>query len=165
MDSTPTQLQRAFAVELVAGGGNVTQAAIRAGYSPASARQIGQHLLEKPHVQAAIRMEQGRVLGRLAVKAMCLLEGVMDDPNAPAGARVDAAKTILDRAGFPAIPAKALARGGLSDAPAEMSREELRAFIAQGRAALAQHEAEEAEASGDGAGALPALEHHDHTEL
>lgn len=159
--SSPTQQQRAFAVELVANGGNITQAAIRAGYSPASARQTGQHLLDKPHVQAAIRQEQGRVLGRLAGKALCVLEGIMDDPGAPAGARVDAAKTILDRAGLPAIPANALARGVVSDTLGEMTAEELRAFIAQGRATLEAYEAEE---TGEGAGALPALEHHDHTE-
>ena len=40
------EMQEAFAVEVVSNGGNVTQAAIAAGYSPKSARQIGQNLLD-----------------------------------------------------------------------------------------------------------------------
>lgn len=157
-------MQRLFAVELVANGGNITRAAIRAGYSPKSARQIGQHLLDKPYVQQEIRREQQRCLGgRLASKALSVLEGILDDSEAPPGARVDAAKTILDRAGLPAIPANKLTPVlGESDLR-ELTSEELRAYIAQGEAWLRTHAeepecGEEHEKLASGTGALKILE-------
>jgi hypothetical protein len=95
--------QVAFAEAYVAGSGSATQAAIAAGYSSVSARQTASRLLATPHVQEAIRREQRRVLGnRLASKALGVLEKILDDDGAPAGVRVDAAKTILDRAGMAA---------------------------------------------------------------
>lgn len=96
--------QQAFAEAYVLGHGNATKAAIEAGYSPASARQTASRLLHTPHVQEAIRRAQAHVLrGRLASKALGVLEKILDDDSAPAGVRVDAAKTVLDRAGLSAV--------------------------------------------------------------
>ena len=96
--------QRAFAEAYVLGSGNATQAAISAGYSPVSARQTASRLLHTPHVQDAIRRAQAHALkGRLASKALGVLEKILDDDDAPAGVRVDAAKTVLDRAGLSAV--------------------------------------------------------------
>jgi phage terminase small subunit len=96
--------QHAFAQAYVFGHGNATQAAIEAGYSPVSARQTASRLLHTPHVQEAIQRAQAVTLrGRLATKALGVLEKVLDDENAPAGVRVDAAKTVLDRAGMAAF--------------------------------------------------------------
>lgn len=96
--------QQLFAQAYVLGHGNATQAAIEAGYSPVSARQTASRLLHTPHVQDAIRRAQAHTLkGRLASKALGVLEKILDDDNAPAGVRLDAAKTILDRAGLSAV--------------------------------------------------------------
>ena len=96
--------QRAFAEAYVLGCGNATKAAIDAGYSAASARQTASRLLHTPHVQEAIRRAQTHALkGRLASKAQGVLEKILDDDSAPAGVRVDAAKTVLDRAALPAV--------------------------------------------------------------
>lgn len=98
----PTGNQEAFALAYVANGGNATKAAREAGYSANSSRQIGSHLLAKSHVQAAIREAQFRALnGPLASKALAVLETALDLANeVPWGVRVDAARTVLDRAGL-----------------------------------------------------------------
>lgn len=130
--------QSSFAAHYVANGGNGTQAAVEAGYSPSSARQQAYKLTRNPTVQRLIREEQQRVIGgRLCSQALGVLESIMMDSSAPAGARVDACKTILDRGGLPAIPANQIARNGADDRPlAEMSLEQLNAFIVAGQARL-----------------------------
>lgn len=128
--------QQAFAEAYVLGHGNATQAAIDAGYSPVSARQTASRLLHTPHVQDAIRSAQAHALrGRLASKALGVLEKVLDDDAAPAGVRVDAAKTILDRAGLSAVRTPEIEH---DDAPlSEMTTAQLEAFIRQGHLAIA----------------------------
>src|SRR6476646_5829121 len=80
--------------------GNASEAARRARYSVHSAREIGRQLLDKPHVQEAIREANQRLIsGQIATKAVALLERVIDDESAPIKVRVEAAKTILDRGG------------------------------------------------------------------
>jgi len=127
--------QKAFAEAYVLGRGNATQAAIEAGYAPASARQTASRLLHTPHVQDAIRHAQAYVLrGKLASKALGVLEKILDDDDAPPGVRVDAAKTVLDRAGLPAMRAPDSVD---EDRPLEeMTVVQLEAFIAEGRALL-----------------------------
>lgn len=130
------QQQRTFAEAYVAGGGNATQAAISAGYSPVSARQTASRLLHLPHVQEAIRRVQAHTLrGRLASKALAVLERVLDDDGAPAGVRVDAAKTVLDRAGH--VSAR-VPDDGIDDQKmtSEMTLEQLDQFIRQQERAL-----------------------------
>jgi phage terminase small subunit len=123
--------QQAFAEAYVMGNGNATQAAIAAGYSPVSARQTASRLLHTPHVQNAIRHAQAHALkGRLASKALGVLEKILDDDNAPAGVRVDAAKTVLDRAGLGAIR---ITESIGEDKPLEeMTTSELNEFIRVG---------------------------------
>lgn len=122
--------QQAFAEAYVSGNGNATQAAIQAGYSAISARQTASRLLHTPHVQNAIQRAQVVTLqGRLASKALGVLEKILDDDNAPPGVRVDAARTVLDRSGLAAF------RGSLDleqyEKPAsEMSLAELDALAA-----------------------------------
>src|SRR5438309_741957 len=53
--------------------GNASEAARRAGYSEHSAREIGRQLLDKPHVQVAIReANQRQISGQMATKAIAL---------------------------------------------------------------------------------------------
>ena len=83
--------------------GNAAAAARLAGYSEQSARELGRQLLDKPHVRAAVdEANRQAVSGRLATKAVALLERVIEDESAPVKVRVDAAKAVLDRAGWPA---------------------------------------------------------------
>lgn len=122
-----TEMQGAFVVAYVANGGNGTQAAIEAGYSEQSARQQAFALTHNPRVVAAIQTEQRRTFARIANKAIVVLEGFLDDKTAPAGVRLDAARTVLDRAGLTAKAAEA------DEAPkkpmSEWTIEELEAFI------------------------------------
>jgi phage terminase small subunit len=136
--------QQAFAEAYVLGNGNATQAAIQAGYSAVSARQTASRLLHTPHVQNAIQRAQAVTLrGRLATKALGVLEKVLDDDNAPAGVRVDAAKTVLDRAGMAAF--RGAQEADVGDKPvSEMSLAELDGLAAMLRKSLLVLEAENA---------------------
>lgn len=143
-----TAQQEAFVVAYVAGGGNATQAAREAGFSEKSARQIGGHLTRKQHVMAAIRMEQQRTLrGRLASKALRVLEAILDDSAAPHGARVDAAKTLLDRAGLIAPRTDADSESRYDKPLNQMSVAELEKLIRENRKKIAAIDAELAEAA------------------
>jgi hypothetical protein len=83
--------------------GKVKEAAIAAGYSPKTAHEIGRQALALPHVKAAImRANYEQISGPAATKAVALLERVIDDESLQLRIRVDAAKTILDRAGLSA---------------------------------------------------------------
>jgi phage terminase small subunit len=126
-----TDLQRDFVVEYVANGGIATKAAASAGYSQQSARQIASQLLNKPHIQEAIRREQRKKLYGLGSKAMSVIESILDDENAPTGVRLDAAKTVLDRCGLTAETAKA-EQAQNSKSLEEMTADELQAFIQEG---------------------------------
>lgn len=126
-----TDLQQAFVVEYVANGGIATKAAARVGYSQQSARQIASQLLNKPHIQEAIRREQRKRLYGLGSKAMSVLESILYDDAAPAGVRLDAAKTVLDRCGLTAETARA-EQMQASKPLEEMTAIELQAFIQEG---------------------------------
>ena len=101
-ESENTELQERFAhAFVVEAPGNAAKAARLAGYAQASARVTGSRLLDNPRVQVTIRAIQFRELnGKLASKALGVLEAILDDPQAPPGVRVDAARTVLDRAGL-----------------------------------------------------------------
>lgn len=131
-----TEQQQCFVVEYTSGEGaigNASEAARRAGYSPRSAAEIGRQLLEKPHVRAAvdgaIREQFG---GRLAVKAVAVLEGFLDNPKVSDKVRLDTAKAVLDRAGLVARPATVAQP---EDPLAGLSIDELRALLAEANAA------------------------------
>ncbi len=135
MPKTGTELQQRFAVEYVTNGGNATSAAKVAGYSAKTAGQMGFKLMGNPHVQDAIRDEQRRLLnGDMATKALGVLRSIMENEDAPAGARVDAAKTVLDRAGLVAIRTS---QDDQPDAPlTQLPVEQLRKVIAAGEAKI-----------------------------
>ena len=97
-----TECQESFAYAFVVEApGNAAKAARLAGYAEKSARVTGHRLLLNPRIQARIREIQFRELnGKLASKALGVLEAILDDPNAPPGVRVDACRCVLDRAGL-----------------------------------------------------------------
>lgn len=129
-----TQQQAAFVVEYVANGANASQAARAAGFSENSIHQAAYKLLNKSHVQAAIRAEQHRLIdGPLCTLALGVLKSILLDEDAPTGARVDAAKTVLDRGG---IAARKTGEDSLHKALSEMTLDELNEFIASQEAEL-----------------------------
>jgi phage terminase small subunit len=121
-----TAKQRAFVDALVRHGCNATKAAQIAGYSvPRQAAYDLQHL---PHVAAAIRLERQRYIsGELANVATGTLVSVMTDKEAPASARVQAARTVLEMSGE---LAKGRAKGDDEDRPlSELTADELTRLI------------------------------------
>jgi phage terminase small subunit len=132
-------MQQAFVVEFVTNGGVATKAAIGAGYSQQSARQIASQLLSKPHIQEAIRREQRKRLCGLGSKALSVIESILDDQAAPAGVRLDAAKTVLDRCGFTAETARAEQMYGNKPLE-EMTAQELQDFIREGMKQLKEQQ-------------------------
>lgn len=61
-----TERQRRFVEEYLVDG-NATQAATRAGYSPATARQQGQRMLTNVDIKAALKAAQGQRSERIGV--------------------------------------------------------------------------------------------------
>lgn len=93
-----TLKQSAFVSNLVRQGCNPTQAARQAGYSDPGVSAFD--LMRTPHIQEAIRQERARYIsGDLANIATGTLRAIMMDENAPAAARVSAARTALELAG------------------------------------------------------------------
>ena len=141
-----TEQQRAFVAHFTSTPGaigNAAAAARMAGYSERCAREIGRQLLDKPHVRKAIdEANRQSISGTLATKAVGLLERVIDDEDAPLKVRVEAAKTILDRAGIvqPSVSERVAAGDG--KLLSEMSVNELEAFIRAGQAIAAQQRSE-----------------------
>ena len=94
----PTEQQSRFVHHLVADNVNPTEAARRSGY--AHPKENAYNLTRNPHVQAMIRLERQRLYSTdLANMSVKTLKDVMQDEDAPASARVSAARTALELAG------------------------------------------------------------------
>jgi phage terminase small subunit len=88
-----TDLQRRFAEEYVVDL-NATQAAIRAGYAPASAGIEGHRLLKNAKIDAIIRAEMQAMADRTHVSQDFVLRGLIANYN-----RAMQAEPVLDREG------------------------------------------------------------------
>lgn len=121
-----TELQLAFAKAYAENGGNGSEAALSAGYSPASARTISQQLLALPWVQRQLEIERRRLLAQVGLESLKVISGVLRDKDADPKLRVKAAEIGLkaDRADRDAqkdpVDGKALT---------SMSRAEIEALI------------------------------------
>jgi terminase small subunit-like protein len=116
-----TSKQAAF-VEAYVNGRNITGAAIDAGYSESTASQIGSALLRVPHVQAAIHASVRHALAMDAPMARRVLVELAQNPETHPKIRLDAAKTLLDRAGHVAprpIVEKRMEEKALHEMPIE----------------------------------------------
>lgn len=146
-----TEQQETFVTHFTSTPGaiaNGSEAARLAGYSDKALGEIAYQLLQKPHVRKAIEDANRQLIsGSLATKAVHLLERVIDDESAPLKVRVEAAKTVLDRAGI--VPPSTAERADAhkrSDKPfSEMSIEELEIFVARGTIRLTRGQASEVE--------------------
>ena len=122
-----SEQQKAFVDYLVAGRHNITEAARLAGY--AHPKQSGHRLTRNPAVGLMLRQaRQSLYQCDLANLAGETLRVVMTDPDAPASAKVSAARTALELAGDLGKNAEGGASG---KSLAEMSPDELGSMIEQ----------------------------------
>lgn len=127
-----TPQQSLFVKEYVIGSGNGAEAARKAGYSERSAAKLAHQLMDKRHIQEAIRRAQRLAFTELASISLGQAKMMLEDPKTPAGARVELIKSMMDRAGLAAV------RGGEGDDGEtkplrEMSLDELQAIAASFR--------------------------------
>jgi len=117
-----TETQSQFVREYVKNGGNASAAAVAAGYSKDRSRQAGWELSRSVKVIEAVKMEQARYIsGELSNVALGTLGNIMRDETAPAAARVQASRWVLEAAGH-GLPAAALAaRLGMDGADKPLS--------------------------------------------
>ena len=93
-----TEKQKRFVTAIVSKGVNPTVGAREAGYE--TPRSDGFRLIRLPHVQDAIRQERGALFsGDLAQVATQTLREIMVDSEAPASARVQAVRVVLEVSG------------------------------------------------------------------
>ena len=98
---------RRFVIEYFNCGGNQTQAAINAGYSPRSAYMIGSRLMKNDKVKKIMEEYKADIYGNLrtrmaagAIKAYDTILSIVTNPQADERDRLAAAKDIMDRAGY-----------------------------------------------------------------
>lgn len=121
-----TEMQAAF-VRHVSAGLEPSQAATQAGYGTSNVHSRAHELLRAPHVLAAIHTEVRRRLVAGAPIALAVIELLVKDETTPPKIRLDAAKTILDRAGHIA-PRAIVDKASHELALHELSLGELRAL-------------------------------------
>ncbi|MBL4748860.1 MAG: hypothetical protein JKY17_08995 [Magnetovibrio sp.] len=135
-NDTRTEMQAAFVRHLVCKGCTQTEAARRAGYT--NEGQRAWELMQKPHILEAIHKERSRLIeGDLANVAMKTLHDVMEDKEAPASARVSAAKAAFNIGGHTKKADMAPSR---DKELSEMSIEELEALVIRGEKSLDMQE-------------------------
>lgn len=119
-----TDKQAAFIRHFVLTGDKIV--AVRAaGYDSGDNPQAAAYdLLRSPQVMAALRLELARALQESAVLAFGVVHHIAKDEKMPAKVRLDAAKTLLDRAGH--VAPRARAETGIDLPLNEMSVNELR---------------------------------------
>lgn len=93
-----TDMQAAFVRNLVGNGGNRTQAALDAGYSPKCAREQAYELMRIPHVMQAVLEHSMAEFISNAPRAQATLIDLLDGKSEYV--RLEAAKDLLDRAGL-----------------------------------------------------------------
>lgn len=119
-----TDKQKAFVRAIIAGR-DKTDAAIDAGYSKDTAREISWAMLQQPAIIAAIQVGVAKDLAIGAVVANRVLQDIAGDKTADPRLRVVCARDILNRAGH--IAPKAVAQTSNAAKPLnEMSMGELR---------------------------------------
>jgi hypothetical protein len=126
--------------------GDVEASAIHAGYlgtadigkGGATPRALGAMQLRRPNVQAAIHAANRRnINGGLATKAVEVLHDILHSTGTDINSnklRLEAAKTVLDRAGY--VAPKGGAEAPHNKRPEDMTIPELEDFIRRGNEAI-----------------------------
>ena len=94
-----TPLQDKFVRELILNGGNMSKAALDAGYEAGSAYTRGWELMQKPHVLAAVAKARRKLYQSMAVEALAWMKDAMTDESVPASVKANLATAVVDRAG------------------------------------------------------------------
>lgn len=130
-----TEMQAAFVRFYVSLGGDATKAADAAGYTHPGPR--GYELTQKPHIQSAIRIEQGRlIVAEGATKSINFMIRAIDDQKLTGAVRFQSAKWLAEAAGHGLAAQRAMLGLPPQDKPlSEMTLDELDAFISAGKAA------------------------------
>lgn len=127
--------QTAF-VRSIVRGNTVHVATLEAGYGNEAS---GYAILRLPHVVAAIHQGVQRALQEDAPTSLKVLREIRDDKTAPARVRADIGIKMMQLAGH-VVPQKA---NGEADKPkADMTRDELVAYIERNQAAIDRAESE-----------------------
>lgn len=128
--------RQAVFIGAFAKGHNATESAKLAGYAFNSCNVEGSRLLALPHVLAAIAFETRRLLVSGAPAALRVIQEIAANAELNPKVRLDAAKTLLDRAGHVAPRASEPANAG--DLPLhEMALADLRALAGHLEAEIA----------------------------
>ena len=116
--------------------GNAAAAARLAGYSAKYAADLGRQLLAKPHVKAAVDAALRDAIGtRLTVKAVAVIESIIENKEASLKLRGDMAARVIEFSGLieRTKAQKATDTGlGLDKPLMEMTRAELEMVVAKG---------------------------------
>lgn len=130
-----TEKQSLFVKFYVELGGQVVKATEAAGYADG---RFGYQLQRLPHVQAAIRVEQARlIMGEGASKAVGFMVKALDDAKMSGAVRFQCAKWLAEAAGHGLAAHRAALGLPPSDKPlSEMTLDELDAFIGAGKHAV-----------------------------
>jgi hypothetical protein len=108
------------------GDGDYSAAARAAGFSSSREKTAQKWATQTPAIIAAVHIEVARRLQAGAPLALKVIESIVRDETAPQKIRLDAAKTLLDRAGH--IAPRARVQGdGQERTLGEMSLDELKA--------------------------------------
>ena len=135
-----TEMQAKFVEAYVENGGNGTQAAITAGYSPDCARVQAQQNLERPKIRLAVeQLRDNKIKTDGATRAWQTMYSMLIDPAAPAQARFQAARWVLEASGHGLSAVAAGLQLGLQRSKRELSQmsvQELEDLIRNGQASF-----------------------------
>jgi len=95
--------RRAFVHFKVHAGLSNADAALAAGYSPATASMQGSQIAGNPAVQAAILEEARKVIRSEAPRSVATLVAIRDDAEASPRDRIKCAQLLMDRGGLAAV--------------------------------------------------------------
>lgn len=111
-------------IRFMAESGDSTGAVMRAGYEAANPAQIAWELLRVPHILAALQNEVRKKLVSGAPMALKIITDIATNSDVNPKTRLDAAKTLLDRAGH--IAPRAAAEKPTDQPLHEMTTDQLR---------------------------------------
>jgi phage terminase small subunit len=117
--------------------GDPTESARRAGYSHTRARDIARQVMALPHVKEAIyQANKNKISGSMLTKAVEVVHAILNDPKASDKLKLEASKTVMDRAGLVAMRTPEDGSQYRNKRPEDMSIDELQDFIRRGDEAM-----------------------------
>ncbi len=100
MPAPNTEMQQRFAVEYALNGGHAQQAAVSAGYSEKSAKDLSPRTLALPHVAEMVLQELTKLRCRSGAVGVKALVEIAENSQVTPAARVSAARALMEHAGM-----------------------------------------------------------------